>query len=127
MSQVDEIKARLSRRDFLKLAAAGVVGLAVSSWEPALGGSDALAQKETPAPKAVRPKCKAGPEGRILISEDGGKSWQVAANFGPEYSVRRVAPQRKAFRADLIFQGKKIILISADGRLWRTSGFQAPA
>lgn len=126
MSTGVEHASRMSRREFLKLATAGAVGLVVAAWEPVLGDSDVQAQKDALAKKTARPRCKAGPDGCILISEDGGSSWKVAANFGPEYKVRRVAPQRKAFRADLIFQGKKIILNSPDGRLWRTADYQSP-
>jgi hypothetical protein len=121
MKQAPTGRAYLSRRSFLKLIGAGLMGLAAASLEPILGGDVAFAQR------GARPMCRPGQNGQILLSEDGGNRWQIGANFGPEYHVRRVAPQKGVFKADLIYQGKKFTLVSQDGRLWRTGDFQAPS
>jgi hypothetical protein len=69
---------------------------------------------------------KGTPDGRILKSADGGQQWQTAANFGPDFQVRRLTPNRQRLQAELRFQQHTVTLASPDGLTWYTEGYRAP-
>ena len=81
----------MRRRAFLKLVGlASVAGslpwvsaVAAASRRPA--GSPAATQLSAPGSRLYQ-----GRGGRIYMSSDAGRSWQLHTDLGPEYDVRRV-------------------------------------
>jgi hypothetical protein len=59
-------------------------------------------------------------DGRILISGDGGDTWQPLANFGPHLSVVELFADGGSLYARLGFEGYTFLLQSSDGKTWRT-------
>lgn len=110
-----------SRRDFVKAAGAVFGAVAVSAWLPSLGEAGAQAKRAAP------PRFKGTANGQILTSPDGGKTWQVAVDFGPQCKVQKVIRGRTKMKADLVYEGLPFTLVSTDGRTWYTDSYQAPA
>lgn len=69
-----------------------------------------------PAAAEATERFKPGPEGRILVNRPGTSTWDVHAQFGPDYEVLAVRQEREGTFADLRFQGHPIRLGLDAGR-----------
>ena len=59
-------------------------------------------------------------DGRVLISDDGGRTWRQHTNFGPQFTVQ-VSSSTRGVYSILSFQGKVIYLkLGTDGKRWYT-------
>ena len=69
------------------------------------------------------------PDGKIYISEDGGGSWQLHANFGNEYSILDLlANTNEQVFARLGFQQHSFVLkLSKNGKNWQSDTGQRAA
>jgi hypothetical protein len=103
----------MNRREFLTHLCALPVGAAI------LGAPAALAADTSGS--SAWPTFKAGEPGRLLASSDGGRTWQVNANFGPEMTVLGVTHDERCAYLRLAFRGNEFTLVSTDGKQWRTT------
>ncbi len=103
----------MNRREFLTSLCSVPLGVAT------FGTATALAA-DAPAAFAW-PAFKAGEAGRLLASGDGGRTWQVSANFGPETTVVGVTHDERYAYLRLASRGHEFTLISTDGKVWRTT------
>lgn len=56
--------------------------------------------------------------GKILLSHDDGKSWEVTANFGKECPVIGLRSNSSFLQADIGHKVHGFTLYSTDGRFW---------
>jgi hypothetical protein len=103
----------MNRREFLTHLCVLPVGAAVVG-PPAALAADSSGSLAWPA-------FKAGESGRLLASSDGGRTWQVNTNFGPETTVVGVTHDERYAYLRLACRGHEFTLTSADGRRWRTT------
>jgi hypothetical protein len=114
----------MNRRNFLKgVAQASLVGAAalVSPTLPVsmrLDASPAFVQTD-----ALMRKFRGTPDGRILESFDGGKTWRPTANFGRHCSILAILERQGQLYTQVGIQGYSFFLSSPDGRVWRTAGW----
>ena len=61
-------------------------------------------------------------DGKILISADLGETWQLHTNFGPEFSILRLATDLLGqVHAQLEFAGHPFELaLAANSKMWKT-------
>jgi hypothetical protein len=64
---------------------------------------------------------RAAPHGKIFVSADSGKSWQLHTNFGTEMIITDLTPDdRGQIHAQLGFAGHSFELVLApNGKTWR--------
>jgi hypothetical protein len=103
----------MNRREFLK-------GVATVS----LAGSLATLLSANVQADAGARLYKGTAEGKILESDDGGRSWQVTANFGKTCPIWGVYSDRGELYAEMGASPQRFFLKSSDGRTWYTSGWQ---
>ena len=60
--------------------------------------------------------------GRLLVSKDGGRTWQPGIHFGPDVAVTGLSQRGPDTLLALSFQGHAFALGSADGIQWRSLG-----
>lgn len=60
-------------------------------------------------------------DGKILLSADGGQTWQVCLNLAPGCAVKGVTQRGGVSYAEIAIQGYRFTLKSSDGKLWRTA------
>ncbi len=105
----------MNRRQFLTIttisAMTGVVGL----------GRPYLVTAKGITPITRRKLYQGTKDGKLFESLDGGKTWQLVANFGAHCSVDSVVTQQDGMvMAKLACTGYTFELQSSDARLWRT-------
>ncbi len=113
----------MNRRDFIKLG--GVTALALFSG---LGGMEVLAQ--LPVEMAVQGKVFRGThDGKIFVSEDGSKTWQLHTNLGSDCSIRRFSVGGdNQVHAQVGFQKYTFQLtLSKNGKFWNSNSLASPA
>lgn len=89
----------MNRREFLKVSS----GLSVAFF---LSSSSIQAIFNLPIEASYRGKTYRGTaDGKVTVSEDGGKSWRLHTNLGPEYSIKK-------------------IMLGLDGRIYLKVGYQ---
>jgi photosystem II stability/assembly factor-like uncharacterized protein len=103
----------LNRREFLTSLCSVPLG-ALALGAPAALAADAPATSSWPA-------LKAGENGRLLESSDGGRTWQINADFGPEMTIVSITHDEQYAHLRLAFSGHEFTLISTDGKQWRTA------
>ncbi|MCL4262376.1 MAG: hypothetical protein KJ069_04145 [Anaerolineae bacterium] len=105
----------MNRRQFLTMVTAvSAVGLARLST-PHLTFAKGL----TPA---LRQTLYRGTrDGKLYESTDGGKSWQLVANFGTHCTVDQIVTRRGGIYVHIICSGYSFDLHSTDARVWRTA------
>jgi photosystem II stability/assembly factor-like uncharacterized protein len=108
----------MNRRDFLKSMTVGLSAVVLPTAFTRAPVKAATAQ--VPASAAKR-KLIGTTDGRILESLDGGRTWHQVANFGSQYSVRKVSEGQRQVVAQIGFQGRGFMLKSADARTWFTA------
>lgn len=105
----------MNRRRFLELVGLASLGawLQISLFRTEPGKSVA----------AATGKLYRGDRGRIYSSRDGGASWQLHTYLGPDYSVKRLAKDRRDVVATTVgYRGREFRLALADDeRTWRTT------
>lgn len=104
------VAIRVDRRKLLQLATF-TVGVALSS------GFLPLLSRATTVDQPV--KMKGTSTGKILLSRDDGKTWEVATDLGDECSVRSIRSTSRGFYADIGHKGYRFTLHSVDGRHWK--------
>ena len=107
----------MNRRDFLKLG--GLASAALFVQFNLLGGI-------TTRPIEVEShgiRYRGDSDGKIMISTDEGKTWQLHTNFGSEFSIRSLITDIWGqVNAQLEFEGYSFDLILAqNGNSWRTT------
>src|SRR5689334_14747326 len=110
----------MQRRVFLKLL--GLAG--VGSTVPLQGFAGVLdaASAWNPAVAYDNRFYRVGGDGRILVSDDFGKSWQVNANFGPTCDVVGLTKRSGRLTATASYQGMGFPLyLGSDRRKWFTA------
>ena len=93
----------ISRRKFVQVGSVSGVSVLLALCVPVSGfaeGAVIAAESSTgsPYPKRIY---RAGPEGRILMSDDNERTWQVHANFGPDQIIRRVSQNDTSVIAEM--------------------------
>ncbi len=91
----------MNRRKFIAVggvsAAAVVAGLCV----PASGSAKGAVAASSLGVSHLGRVYRAGTQGRILVSDNNEKTWQVHANFGPGQIVRRVEDRNGSVVAEI--------------------------
>jgi len=112
------------RRTFLKLvgltsgaAVLPVSGLVASAASPGRTGLQPATKRAEPSSLQYR-----GSGGRIFVSSDAGRTWQLHTNLGPEYDVERLVTDGAAGAlATVGFGGRTFPLsLAPDLRSWLT-------
>jgi hypothetical protein len=111
-----------SRRDFLKLAGAGLASAwalsaasaPVTNWfsAPLLGAQAAFGSS----------LLRSTSDGQILKSVDAGQTWQSLASFGPHCTIQSLVTQDGKLYARLAVAGHSFWLVTTDTQTWRTLG-----
>jgi hypothetical protein len=107
----------MNRRDFLKLA--GLLSTAlIFQFEP-LGKVMRLPVEAQAGGKAYRGTI----DGKIFISENAGKTWQIHTDFGSDFSVLELLTDvHENIHAYLGFSGYSFQLTcSPNNKVWRTA------
>ncbi|MBI2839710.1 MAG: hypothetical protein HYX75_15470 [Acidobacteria bacterium] len=117
---IEAIKPRIGRRTAISAIGVAAAGLVVS---PLLSALDTVAGQAD----ATVAKYKGTRDGKILESTDGGKTWQVVANFGKEYSIRAVVRRRRNLVATLKQRRRSFEIKSLDARTWYTMEWRWPS
>ena len=60
--------------------------------------------------------------GRVLISNDGGRTWQPSIHLGPDVIVTGISRKGQETHLALSFQGHAFALVSVDNIHWRARG-----
>lgn len=58
--------------------------------------------------------------GQLLISKDGGVSWDVSINLGPLYKILTITRENTQWTLLIEFENHNFRLVSNDGHLWKT-------
>ncbi len=107
----------MNRRDFIKLG-----GLASLSLFLSFNPLEKLAA--LPVEMAAQGKVYRGTsDGKILISEDGRKTWRLHTNLGSMYSIQKFfTDPNNQVKAQVGYQKYTFQLkLSKNGKLWNTS------
>ena len=111
-----------ARRDFLKLAGAGLA----SAW--ALSAASAPVTSWLSTPQAL-PQAACGssllrgtPDGQLLHSLDDGQTWRSLASFGAHCAIQGLVTQNGQLFVRLAVAGHSFWLVTADTKTWRTLG-----
>ena len=106
----------MNRRDFLKLG--GLLSTAVLVQFSPLGR---FAVRPVEAESGGR-RYRGTSNGKILISADAGKTWQLHTNFGAEFSIRGLfADYAGQVHAQLEFAGYPFELaLAQNSKTWKT-------
>ena len=111
----------MNRRDFLK------VGSVISAFGLiAAGPLDKVFNVDSEA-SAFGKIYRAASKGRVLVSKDKGKSWQLHTNFGKEYSILDIfiATDNHLY-VKMAQKNVKFYLVLADNKtFWLTGSFKA--
>lgn len=100
----------MNRRKFLTgIAELSVAGLVTTLWP---------AYFEAKADGRI---LKGTAEGQIFESVDGGQSWQLIANFGPDCPILEVFQDYGQFYVRIGCQEYSFLVQSLDGRNWWTA------
>ncbi len=107
----------MNRRQFLTMvtavSAVGLVRLSTPHLAAAKGLTPTL--RQTTLYQGTK-------DGKLYESTDGGKSWQLVANFGSHCTVERIVTQRDGgLSVRMLCSGYTFDLYSKDARLWRTA------
>lgn len=95
----------MNRREFLSMLSMGVGSLFLRLQ----------IYKSAPA-RLLKPS-----GGKILTFNEGGRTWDVSINLGPQYEVMEIYQDRDYFYARVRFQNHNILLKSPDGLRWYTN------
>jgi hypothetical protein len=104
------------RREFLKLAGMASAGMLVLS-------STSFKAITLPMEVEARGKVYRGTQdGKILVSANGGKSWQLHSDFGSHLAVLYMSKDRgENVHAQMGFAGHSFELaLAQNGNVWRT-------
>ncbi len=112
----------MDRRDFLKvMTQISTTGLAAAILAnlPARAAPDAsLAPIQT---EALGRKFRGTSDGRIFESRDGGRTWQLIANFGKHCAILTLLEHQDQVYAQIGVQGYSFLVRSSNARLWYTT------
>ena len=106
----------MNRREFLKLGGAASLFL----FLPLVRLESMLPANSEVQMDGLR--YRGTPDGKIYVSKDRGKTWDLHTFLGPDYSVTDIfADRRGKLFVDVRFQGYTFYLtLSADRKTWRT-------
>lgn len=107
----------MNRRQFLTITtAAAITGLARLAAPPTAAAKGLLpVLRQTTLYQGTK-------DGKLFESTDGGKSWQLIANFGSHCVVEQiVSPRDGGVSIRLNCSGYSFDLLSKDARVWRTA------
>ena len=104
------------RRDFLKLS--GFLSAAVIIRFDSLGKAVSLPLEV----EAQGMLFRSTPDGKIYVSGNAGKDWQLHTNFGRAFYISSLAKDgREQVSAELAFEGRSFQLaLTKNGRSWMT-------
>ncbi len=108
----------MNRRDFLKSMTVGLTTVVLPNVFTSVQVKAKAVHVSANTPQR---KLTGTIDGRILESLDGGRTWHQVANFGSQYSVRKVSEGKGQVSAQIGFQGHSFMLKSADVRTWFTA------
>lgn len=104
------------RRDFLKLS--GLLSVALLVQFNRLGKAVSL-----PLEVESRGRSYSGTsDGKIYVSENGGRAWRLHTGFGPQYAIRKLSTdsqERVVALIEYLGYDFKLVLSSHDGP-WKT-------
>ncbi len=115
----------MNRRDLLKSAALAALTAVVRPAIPPFS----TRSRSAAAPAGVtlnRRMLRGTPNGKILESLDGGRTWQSIANLGAHCSVHQVFESQAQIYAQVRLQDYSFLLRSPNGRTWYTADPLAP-
>ena len=109
-------EAQMLRREFLKLS--GLLSAALLVQVNPSG-------TRIPSPVEVESQGKlyrGTPDGKIYISENAGRNWQLHTNFGSQYDISSLSSSRPGqVYARLAFAGHFFeIVLGQNNKIWRT-------
>lgn len=107
----------MNRREFLKISLLTFV----VSMAPSFGLASVFA---APAAAEFQGKHFRGTrDGKILVSYNAGKTWQLHTNLGSSCAVVNLQPAGDHLYSQMRFQGHPFRLaLTNDGKSWRTAG-----
>ena len=106
----------MNRRQFLTMATAVSVVSLARLTTPHLAAAKGL----TPVLRQAT-LYQGTKDGKLYESTDGGKTWQLVANFGSHCAIDRVVRQQNGSISIKMFcSGYAFELRSTDARVWRT-------
>jgi hypothetical protein len=108
----------MNRRELLTLTARAAMVVAASAIAPAIAGRAAPVVQAETGGRLLR----GTPDGRLLQSEDQGKTWQVIAKFGEHCAIRHIEAHHAAITLGLEVQGHHFTLHSTGSNKWYTAG-----
>ena len=112
----------LNRRDFLKvMAQISTAGLTLATLAEL---PTRMSLDVSPAPvqaEALGRKFRGTSDGRVFESLDGGKTWQLIANFGKHCSILTLVERQGQIYAQIGVQGYRFLLRSPNARRWYTA------
>ena len=115
----------MQRRDFLRLAGLTGVGLVgVQGLGLGLAGAAGAAQNVDPMQTSSGGRLYRGTaEGKVLVSDDSGRTWSSHTNFGPLLPVNSISANgAKSVSLVLGFKGMAVpLVLRDDGKSWRTA------
>ena len=111
-----------NRRDFLKVVAQiSTTGLTLAILAGLPAGISPVASPASVQIEALGRKFKGTPDGRNFESLDGGKTWQLIANFGAHCSILTLLGRQGQVYAQIGVQGYSFLVRSPNARLWYTA------
>jgi hypothetical protein len=106
----------MDRRSFLRTTAT----MALSTTVLAGGLEESDAEAATKRSDAAR--YRGSRDGKIFVSRNRGRTWQLLTDFGPDFSIPKVAPNaHDRVVATLTYRRRDFMLaLQADNRTWCT-------
>ena len=106
----------MNRRDFLKLG--GVISAAALVGFVPLGSLASIPVEAWSDDKLYRGTS----DGKVYVSSNAGKSWQLHTNFGSEFSISALTPHHTGpLHAQLEYQGHSFELaLALNKKNWKT-------
>jgi hypothetical protein len=104
----------MNRRDFLRVTVLASTALFLSSY------TLKTVMKPPVQASAAGRTFRGTPDGEVLVSEDGGKTWKLHARFGPEIPILAMAADRSggvSLQAGYKSHSFRLVL-SKNGRNW---------
>jgi len=107
----------MERRAFLKLIAVGAGAVTLPLSFPAIAAAGAA--KSVAFGGALY---RAGANGKILASSNGGSTWQLHTDLGEIYTISKLAVERNRLRITVGYRsGTFGLALASDNKRWLTS------
>ena len=112
----------MNRRSFLKvMAQVSTTGLALAMLVELPARTAFDASRAPVQTQALGKEFRGTSDGRVFESLDGGKTWQLIANFGKHCSILALLERQGQVYAQIGVQGYSFLIRSPNARLWYTA------